>query len=98
MPLNYLRLAWSLLLVAFPISMLLHYAMRVTTLIVISSTVAGVVVTLWDAAQAPGDWAHYFVAATLVLLLLALLLVWWFASRPARGAHAGSPGSQRASG
>ena len=96
--LNYAQLAWSLLLVAFPISMLVHSALRVTVLICISSTLAGLVITFWNVAQAPGDWALYLVAATLFLLLLALLLVWWFASRPARGAHAGSPGSQRASG
>ena len=79
-PLNYLRLAWSLLLVAYPISTLLRSATRVTTLIVISSTVAGVAFSLWDAAQAPGDWVNYFAAAWLVLLLLAL----WLARRWAR--------------
>lgn len=79
-PLNYLRLAWSLLLVAYPISTLLRSATRVTTLIVMSGTVAGVASSLWDAAQAPGDWVNYFAAAWLVLLLLAL----WLASRWAR--------------
>ena len=79
-PLNYLRLAWSLLLVAYPISTLLGSATRVTTLIVISGTVAGVAFSLWDAAQAPGDWVNYFAAAGLVLLLLAL----WLALRWAR--------------
>lgn len=79
-PLNYLRLAWSLLLVAYPISMLLRSATRVTTLILISGTVTGVASSLWDAAQAPGDWVNYFAAALLVLLLLAL----WLASRWAR--------------
>ncbi len=79
-PLNYLNLAWSLLLVAYPISVLLRSALRVTTLIVISGTVVGVAVSLWDAAQAPVDWVNYFVPALLVLLLLAL----WLASRWAR--------------
>ncbi len=79
-PLNYLRLAWSLLLVAYPISTLLRSATRVATLIVISGTLSGVAVNLWDAAQAPGDWVNYFAAAGLVLLLLAL----WVASRWAR--------------
>ncbi len=73
-PLNYLRLGWSLLLVANPISTLLRSATRVTTLIAAGGTVAGVAVFLWDAAQAPGDWVNYFAAASLVLLLLALLL------------------------
>src|SRR4029077_19154075 len=38
--LNYAQLAWSLLLVSFPISMLVHSALRVTVLICISSTLA----------------------------------------------------------
>jgi len=79
-PLNYLRLAWSLLLVAYPISTLLHSATRVSTLIAISGTVPGVAFSLWDAAQAPGDWVNYIAAASLVLVLLAL----WLASRWAR--------------
>jgi hypothetical protein len=73
-PLNYLRLAWSLLLVANPISTLLRSATRVTTLIAASGAVAGVAVSLGDAAQAPADWVNYFVAASLVLALLALWL------------------------
>ena len=79
-PLNYLRLAWSLLLVAYPISTLLRSATRVTTLIVISGAVAGVAVSLWDAAQVPGDWVSYFAAALLVLVLLVL----WLGRRWAR--------------
>jgi hypothetical protein len=79
-PLNYLRLAWSLLLVACPISTLLRSATRVTTLIAASGTVPGVAFTLGDAAQAPGDWVNYFAAACLVLSLLAL----WLARRWAR--------------
>jgi hypothetical protein len=79
-PLNYLRLAWSLLLVANPISTLLRSATRVATLIAASGAVAGVAVSLGDAAQAPADWVNYFVAASLVLALLAL----WLASRWAR--------------
>jgi hypothetical protein len=72
-PLNYLQLAWSLLLVAFPISMLMRSAARPTMLIVI--TLPGVAISLWDAAQAPGDWVNYFAAAWLVLLSLVLWLV-----------------------
>jgi hypothetical protein len=83
-PLNYLQLAWSLLLVAFPISMLVRSAARVTTLIVISSTLPGVAISLWDAAQAPEDWVNYFAAAWLVLLLLAC----WLVSRWARTGRA----------
>ncbi len=79
-PLNYLRLAWSLLLVAYPISMLRRSAARATTLIAISGALTGAAISLWDAAQAPADWVNYFAAASLVLLLLALGL----ASRWAR--------------
>jgi hypothetical protein len=74
-PLNYLQLAWSLLLVAAPISMLVRPATRVTTLIVIIGILPGVAFRLWDAAQAPGDWVNYVVAACLVLSLLALWIV-----------------------
>jgi hypothetical protein len=82
-PVNYLQLAWSLLLVAFPISMLMRSAARVTTLIVVSCTLPGVAISLWDAAQAPWDWVNYFVAAWLVLLLLVLWLVSrWARTRP----------------
>ena len=79
-PLNYLRLAWSLLLVAFPISMLRRSAAGPTTLIAICGTLVGAAVSVWDAAQAPADWVNYIAAALLVLLLLAL----WLASRWAR--------------
>lgn len=75
--LNYAQLAWALLLLAFPVSMLARYAERVTALIFISGTLAGVVINLWNAAQAPGDWVNYFLAAWLFLLLL----VWWLISR-----------------
>jgi hypothetical protein len=83
--LNYLQLAWALLLLAFPISMLVRSTARMTVLIVISGNLAGVAVSLWNAAQAPEDWVSYFLAA-LYLLLLAL----WLASRWARGRHAGT--------
>jgi len=78
--LNYANVAWSVLLVAWPVSMLVRASARVTAMILISSTLVGVTVTLWTAAQAPADWVNYFLAACLVLLLLA----WWLASRWAR--------------
>lgn len=83
-PLNYLRLAWSLLLLAYPISMLRRAAARATTLIAISGAVAGTAVSLWDASQAPADWVNYLAAALLVLLLPAL----WLTSRWARSRRA----------
>jgi hypothetical protein len=76
---DYVQLAWSLLLVAWPISQLVRSAERTTVLISISSTLAGVVFFLWNAAQTPGDWVNYFMAAFLPLGLLAL----WLASRRA---------------
>jgi hypothetical protein len=82
-PLNYLRLAWGLLLVAYPITMLAGSVVRAGTLIVIGSNLLGAAVNLWDAAQAPGDrtdWVNYGGAA----LLLVLLLVLWLATRWAR--------------
>jgi uncharacterized membrane protein len=92
--LNYLQLAWALLLLAFPISVLVRSTARMTVLIVISGNLAGVAVNLWNAAQAPENWVNYFLAALCLLLLLAL----WLASRWARGRHAGSPGSHQVSG
>ena len=74
---NYLQLTWSLLVVALPISMLVRSATRVLMLIIASATLTGVAVNLWNAAQAPGDWVNYFVAAFLLLSLVAV----WLASR-----------------
>jgi hypothetical protein len=72
--LNYVQLTWAFLLVAYPVSVLARSAAHMITLIILSSsTLAGVAVNLWNAAQAPGDWVNYFVAA---LLLLPLLAVW----------------------
>jgi hypothetical protein len=81
-PLNYLRLAWGLLLVAYPLTMLASSAVRTGTPILIGSNLLGVAVNLWD-AQAPrdsADWVSYCVAALLLVGLLAL----WLASRRAR--------------
>lgn len=78
--LNYLQLARSLLLLAYPISVLVRSAEDVSTVIVISGTLAGMGVNLWNAAQAPGDWVNYFLAALFFLLLMAL----WLVSRWAR--------------
>jgi hypothetical protein len=71
-PLNYLQLAWGVLLVAYPLSMLMHSALRVTTLLASGGVLAGMAVFLWQAARAPANWANYFVAALFLLLLLAM--------------------------
>jgi hypothetical protein len=76
--------ALSLLLAAYPISMLRRYTTRATTLIAISGAIVGAVVNVWDAAQAPADWVNDLAAALLVLLLLAL----WLTSRWARSRRA----------
>lgn len=68
-----------MLLVAYPISELARSTTR-TTVLILTSTLAGVAVNLWNAAQAPADWVNYFETA----LLLLLLLVLWLASRWAR--------------
>jgi hypothetical protein len=72
---NYLLLTWALLLVAFPISMLVRSTTRVIMLIAVSAPLTGVAVSLWNAAQAPGDWVNYFVAAFLLLSLVAAWLI-----------------------
>ena len=88
--LNYLQLAWALLLLAFPVRVLARSAARMTVLIVISGNLAGVATSLWNAAQAPEDWVNYFSAALCLLLLLAL----WLASRWARGRPAPTYGQR----
>jgi hypothetical protein len=49
--LNYLRLAWGLLLVAALISKRVRSAARVTTLLAVSSTLVLVAVFLWNARR-----------------------------------------------
>lgn len=83
-PLNYLRLAWGLLLVAYPVSMLAGSAVRAGTSIVVIGSLVGVAVNLWQAAQAPGDWVNYCAAAWLACPLLVL----WFVHRWARARQA----------
>jgi hypothetical protein len=74
-PLNYLLLAWSFIIMAYPISKLVRSTEHLSTSIVACGLLAGVGVNLWNAAQAPGDWVNYFLAALLFLLLLVMLLV-----------------------
>jgi hypothetical protein len=82
---NYLQLAWALLIVAVPISLLARATVRMILLIIVGGDLAGVAVLIW---QGPGDWVNYIVAAWPLLLLLAGLLL---ARRWARR-HKGSPG------
>jgi hypothetical protein len=57
-PLGYLRLAWRLVLVAYPASILAGSAVRVGARIGISSMLLATAASLWDAALAPGDWVR----------------------------------------
>jgi hypothetical protein len=77
---NYVQVAWSLMLVAWPISQYVQSGARMTRLIFIAGGLAGEVVYMWNAVQAPGDWVNYFVAACLFLLYLA----WWLIRRRVR--------------
>jgi hypothetical protein len=89
--LNYLRLAWGLLIVAYHIRRRVHSAGRVTTLTGISATLAGGAVLLGEAVQAPGDWANYVLPAVVLLpLLVGLPLAWWLRRLQGRtgGRHA----------
>jgi len=83
-PLNYVRLAWGLLLLAYPISMLAGSSVDAGVLIAISGTLLGAAINFWDAAQAPGDWVNYCVA----VLLLSFVPALWLASRWARARRA----------
>jgi hypothetical protein len=81
---NYLRVAWSLFLVAFPVSQYVRSNMRMTVLILISSCLVGVVVCIGDAVQAPWDWVNYLLAGTSLLVLLLAVLSWWLIRRLGR--------------
>ncbi len=91
---NYLYAAWGLLLVAHVIRKQVRPAGRVTALLGISAILALGAVFLWNAAQAPGDWVYYVLAASLLLpLLVGLPLAWWLRRLQARtgGRHAAPP-------
>jgi hypothetical protein len=92
---NYVQVAWSLLLVAWPIGQFLGATARVTGLIIIAGNLAGLVVFIGNAVRAPADWVNYFMAAWLFLLLVA----WWVTRRWVRtGRHnAGRAGTVTAS-
>jgi hypothetical protein len=76
----YMQLAWSVLVLAYLLAEIVHSARRTTALLFTGATLAGVVSHLWNAAEAPGDWANYFWAA----LLLLSAPVWWLADRRGR--------------
>jgi hypothetical protein len=88
---NYLYAAWGFLFVAHAIRKQVHPAGRVTALLGISAILALGAVFFWNAAQAPGDWLYYFLAASLLLpLLVGLPVAWWLRRLQARtgGRHA----------
>jgi hypothetical protein len=89
--LNYLQLAWALLLVAVPISLLARASVRMILLIIVSGDLAGMAVLIW---QGPGDWVNY-ITATWPLLLLLVLVGWLISRRWARNRR-GSSGTQPA--
>ena len=89
--LNYLWLAWTLLFGAYLMRRRVHSAGRVTALLGIGAPLALAAVFLVQAAQAPGDWVNYFMAALVLLPLLVVLpLAWWLRRLQARtgGRHA----------
>ena len=85
---NYVLVAWSLVLAAWPVSHYLRSGARITGLIVISSLIAGEVIYISNAVQAPGDWVNYLAAAWFILLYLT----WWLVRRWVRtGRHKAGP-------
>ena len=79
------------LFVAHAIRKQVRPAGRLTALLGISAILVLGAVFLWDAAQPPGDWLDYLLAAALLVpLLVGLPLAWWLRRLQARtgGRHA----------
>jgi hypothetical protein len=72
---NYVRVAWCLFLAAWPVSHYLRPTARLTVLICMIGSVAGLVANTWDAVHSPGDWVNYLAVALLSLSIVALWLV-----------------------
>ena len=91
--LNYLRLVWGLLFVAYLIRSRVRAAGRMTALLGTSAILAAWAVLLGGAVQAPGPWRNYFLAALVLLPLLAgLPLAWRHRRHQARtGGHNDAP-------
>ncbi len=70
---NYLQVAWSLLLVAWTVSQYVQSTARTTGLIVVSDCLVGVVVCIVNAVQAPWNWVSYLLAACQFLCLVVFL-------------------------
>ena len=73
---NYLYLTWSLFLAAWPLGQYAWSTARMTRLLFFGGLLAGMVVNIWTAVQAPANWVNYLVAAcyfSVVLLLLWLM-------------------------
>jgi hypothetical protein len=88
---NYLYVAWGLLVVAHAVRKRIHPAGRMTALLALSTILPLGAVVLVNAAEAPGDWVSYVLAALLLLPLLVVLpLAWWLRRLQARtgGRHA----------
>jgi hypothetical protein len=88
---DYLRLVWALLFVTHILCRRVRSTGRMTVLLGLSAPLALVAVFFGNAAQAPGDWVNYFLAAVLLLPILGgLLLTWWLRRLQARtgGRHA----------
>jgi hypothetical protein len=82
---TYLQLAWGLLQVALPMSMLVRASLRTTLLIGASGLLAGAVVNISIAMGAPGDWVSYFgVAFFAPAPIGATCLLMWVRRHPRR--------------
>jgi hypothetical protein len=81
--LNYLQLTWSVLLLSYLMSGLARSSKLRSTLLILC-TLVGAAVNLWTAAQDPGDWLNYCMAALLLLTPPAR----WLTPRLARGKRA----------
>lgn len=81
---NYVRVAWSLLLTAWIVSQYLRSTARTTGLILVSSYLAGLFVYIGNAVQAPRDWVNYFWAACYFLFIGVFLCLVAYQARERR--------------
>lgn len=71
---NYAYVGWALFIAAWLVGQYVRPTARITELISLASCLAGTVVFVGHAVQAPGDWVNYFVAPWLFVPVVLLFI------------------------